>query len=86
MAYLALKLIGFYQTWISPLLPPHCRFYPTCSSYTQEAIQRFGFTKGFYLGVKRLLKCHPWHPGGVDLVPDECACHADKPLKLPQNK
>lgn len=63
-------LIRFYQTFISPLKPPTCRFYPTCSHYGLEAIKRFGVLKGGYLTVKRILKCHPFHPGGIDPVPD----------------
>ncbi|WP_042354704.1 membrane protein insertion efficiency factor YidD [Bacillus rubiinfantis] len=63
-------LIRFYQRVISPLKPPSCRFYPTCSQYGLEAIQRFGALKGGYLTIKRILKCHPLHPGGIDPVPD----------------
>lgn len=62
--------IKFYQTVISPLKPPTCRFYPTCSNYGLEAIKRFGAFKGGYLTLKRILKCHPLHPGGIDKVPD----------------
>jgi len=68
---LALKLIGFYQRYISPLTPPSCRFYPTCSHYTYEAIERFGFWRGGWLGLARLCKCHPFHRGGLDPVPTE---------------
>jgi putative membrane protein insertion efficiency factor len=64
-------LIRIYQRLISPILPPSCRFYPTCSHYGIEAIQRFGALKGGWLTVKRLAKCHPFHPGGVDLVPEK---------------
>ncbi|ELY9176242.1 membrane protein insertion efficiency factor YidD [Escherichia coli] len=58
-----------YQRLISPLLGPHCRFTPTCSSYGIEALRRFGVIKGSWLTVKRVLKCHPLHPGGDDPVP-----------------
>ena len=75
MKTVLLFLIRFYQRWISPMMAPHCRFYPTCSSYAQEAITRHGAIKGGYLAIVRLLKCHPWHPGGVDLVPDDCSCN-----------
>ena len=61
--------IRFYQFAISPWLPPRCRFYPTCSQYALEALQRHGSSKGSRLAVKRLLKCHPWGGSGIDLVP-----------------
>jgi uncharacterized protein len=64
-------IIRFYQTVISPLKPPTCRFYPTCSHYGLEAIKRFGPIKGGWLTIKRIGKCHPLHPGGIDPVPDE---------------
>ncbi|WP_077214324.1 membrane protein insertion efficiency factor YidD [Bacillus dakarensis] len=66
-----LGLIRFYQVVISPLKPPTCRFYPTCSHYGFEAISRFGPVKGGWLTLKRLLKCHPLHPGGFDYVPEK---------------
>lgn len=66
-----LALIRFYRVAISPLKPPTCRFYPTCSAYGLEAIQRFGAIKGSWLTIRRILKCHPFHPGGVDLVPEK---------------
>jgi putative membrane protein insertion efficiency factor len=62
-------LIRVYQTCISPLMGPHCRFTPTCSQYTLEAIQKYGAFKGTYLGIKRILRCHPGNPGGYDPVP-----------------
>lgn len=65
-----LLMITFYKRLISPLLGNHCRFYPPCSNYTYEAIQRHGVLKGIYLGAKRLLKCQPFHPGGYDPVPE----------------
>jgi putative membrane protein insertion efficiency factor len=64
-----LAAIGFYSRAISPALPPRCRFYPTCSAYAAEAISRHGAGRGSWLALRRLLKCAPWHPGGVDLVP-----------------
>ncbi|WP_370029147.1 membrane protein insertion efficiency factor YidD [Peribacillus frigoritolerans] len=64
-------IIRFYQVAISPLKPPTCRFYPTCSHYGLEAVNRFGPIKGSWLALIRILKCHPFHPGGIDLVPDK---------------
>jgi hypothetical protein len=66
-----LLILKLYKKIISPLLGNHCRFYPTCSHYTYEAIDRHGVVKGFFLGLKRLLKCHPLHPGGMDPVPEK---------------
>jgi hypothetical protein len=69
---LAAPLIGmivFYQRVISPMTPPTCRYYPSCSAYALTAIQRFGPFKGTWLAVKRLVRCHPWTAGGVDHVP-----------------
>ncbi len=65
-----LGAIRFYSRVISPALPPRCRFYPTCSAYAAEAIERYGVVRGTWLAVRRLVKCAPWHPGGVDPVPD----------------
>ena len=62
--------IRIYQIFISPLFPPTCRFYPTCSAYCIQALEKHGVVKGSYLGMKRILKCHPGHPGGYDPVPD----------------
>jgi len=66
-----ISLIKFYQLFISALLGQRCRFYPTCSQYTIEAIETHGVFKGSYLAVKRIGKCHPFHPGGVDMVPQK---------------
>jgi hypothetical protein len=62
-------LLRGYQRWISPGLPPRCRFQPTCSAYAVEALQVHGLVRGTALAVWRLLRCAPWHPGGVDFVP-----------------
>ncbi|AIE61123.1 membrane protein insertion efficiency factor YidD [Bacillus methanolicus] len=72
---LMIGIIRFYQKVISPLKPPTCRFYPTCSHYGLEAIRRFGPLKGGWLTIKRILKCHPFHPGGFDPVPDKKPKH-----------
>ena len=61
--------IRAYQMTISKLLPPACRFTPTCSEYAAQAIERYGSARGSALAAKRLLRCHPWHPGGYDPVP-----------------
>ena len=65
-----ISIIRGYQYLISPLLGQHCRFYPTCSSYAQQAVQRHGVIRGGWLAIKRLSRCHPWHAGGDDPVPD----------------
>ncbi|GAA0377999.1 membrane protein insertion efficiency factor YidD [Bacillus horti] len=69
MKTLFLWFIRFYQKIISPIKPPTCRFYPTCSHYALEAITKYGALKGGFLAIKRIIKCHPWHPGGIDEVP-----------------
>ena len=66
-----IALIRFYQLALSPLKQPTCRFSPTCSKYSIEAIERFGVIKGTYLSVRRILKCHPFHEGGYDPVPEK---------------
>jgi putative membrane protein insertion efficiency factor len=62
-------LIRGYQTVLSPLLPPSCRFHPSCSQYALEAVTRHGALKGGWLAARRLARCHPFHPGGYDPVP-----------------
>ncbi len=64
-----LGAIRFYQKYISPMYPPTCRFTPTCSQYTYEAISKYGVVKGGWLGIKRISRCHPFNPGGYDPVP-----------------
>jgi putative membrane protein insertion efficiency factor len=66
---LAIAVIRFYRYFISPSFPPSCRFQPTCSAYMIEAIESYGVVKGIWLGVARIGKCHPGHPGGSDPVP-----------------
>jgi hypothetical protein len=62
-------LIRGYQRVVSPALPPSCRFSPSCSQYSLEAVQRYGVVRGGWMGLRRLLRCHPFHPGGYDPVP-----------------
>lgn len=71
--------IGLYSRAISPALPPRCRFYPTCSAYAAEAVDRHGAARGTWLALRRLVLCAPWHPGGVDLVPAADPPGADPP-------
>ncbi len=70
MRTLLILLIRLYQGTLSKLLGPRCRFYPSCSQYAAEAIQKHGAIHGIALALMRVVRCHPWHPGGVDLVPD----------------
>ena len=69
MKKLLIKAVQFYQKNISPMSPPTCRFYPTCSNYALDAIEEHGAIKGLYLASRRILKCHPFHEGGFDPVP-----------------
>jgi putative membrane protein insertion efficiency factor len=64
-----LFLIGVYKVALSPVLGRHCRYYPTCSEYTAQAIEKHGPARGVWLGMKRLARCHPFHAGGIDPVP-----------------
>jgi len=66
---LLVGLINIYRRFISPLFPPRCRFIPSCSTYAADAIAEYGPAKGVWLGVRRILRCHPFHPGGVDPIP-----------------
>jgi putative membrane protein insertion efficiency factor len=68
-ARVMLALIGFYRRGISPLLPPACRYTPTCSAYAEEAVRRYGAVRGGWLATRRLLRCHPWGGSGYDPVP-----------------
>lgn len=68
MRRLILNLIGAYQRWLSPLLPPSCRFHPTCSEYTRQAVLRYGAARGLWMGLKRIARCQPLCPGGLDPV------------------
>lgn len=78
MRWLQVLLVGFiraYQRFISPLLGPRCRFYPTCSQYAVEAIERHGPVKGGWLALRRIVRCHPLNPGGHDPVPQHLPTH-----------
>ncbi|UCH52287.1 MAG: membrane protein insertion efficiency factor YidD [Pseudomonadota bacterium] len=79
MRALILSLLRFYQRWIAPLLGQRCRFYPSCSHYAHDAVALHGPTYGSWLALRRLLRCHPWHPGGVDPVPTPA--EKSKPLR-----
>ena len=70
MRKILLLIIRGYQTLLSPIMGQSCRFYPTCSCYAHTAIERHGVFKGMYLAIRRILRCHPWHPGGMDPVPE----------------
>lgn len=72
---LALAGVRFYRSYVSPLFPPCCRYYPTCSAYALEALQRYGFLRGSWLAAKRILRCNPWHAGGYDPVPLDAFGH-----------
>jgi uncharacterized protein len=81
MRHVAAFLIRLYQWTVSPLLGPRCRFHPSCSHYAREALLRFGVLEGGWLTIKRLARCHPWHPGGFDPVPPPrgaCTHHAHR--------
>lgn len=64
----SLFLLRIYKRWVSPMLPSACRFYPTCSEYTMDAIERYGVLRGSWMGLKRICRCHPFHEGGFDPV------------------
>lgn len=79
MKWLLIGLVRGYQLLISPLLGPTCRYYPSCSAYAVQALQVHGAVKGTWLAVRRLLRCHPWSPGGVDHVPPRRGHGPDHP-------
>lgn len=77
-------LVRGYQLLVSPLLPPSCRYFPSCSAYAVTALQRFGAVRGGYLSVHRLLRCNPWSAGGIDHVPDTWADRGSPELAKPR--
>jgi putative membrane protein insertion efficiency factor len=66
---LLVGVLTLYKTFLSPLLPPACRFYPSCSSYAIQALEKHGVIKGLWLALRRLIRCHPYNPGGTDPIP-----------------
>ncbi|CAA6806660.1 MAG: Protein YidD [uncultured Thiotrichaceae bacterium] len=70
MKYILRWIVRGYQLFISPVFPSNCRFYPTCSHYAMEALEKHGAIKGTWLALRRIGRCHPWNDGGVDLVPE----------------
>jgi putative membrane protein insertion efficiency factor len=78
MQKLLILLVRIYRILISPFLGNNCRFHPTCSAYAEAALEEHGGLKGAWLAIKRISRCHPWHPGGVDPVPKLESNHLDK--------
>lgn len=83
----AIAGIRLYQAMLSPYLGRRCRFYPTCSQYASEALEQHGFIRGAWLAIRRLGRCHPFHPGGVDLVPPPASvATSDRTTSAPDSK
>ena len=86
LALVLRALVQVYRYALSPLLGPRCRFYPSCSAYALEALEVHGGWAGAWLAARRILRCHPWHPGGYDPVPERAGgashpdCHRENPL------
>ena len=81
MKFIFLFFITIYQKLISPFLGQNCRFYPTCSEYSKICFQKFSWYKALYLSLKRVVKCHPFHPGGHDPVPNSCCSNIEQQSK-----
>jgi hypothetical protein len=79
MRTLLIALVQLYRWFISPLLGQNCRFYPSCSCYAQESLERHGALQGSWLAVRRICRCHPWNPGGFDPVPEPTSDHLKRP-------
>ena len=73
MSRILIAVLRLYRYAVSPLFGAHCRFHPTCSCYAEDAVRRFGVVRGGWLSLRRLGRCHPWHPGGADPVPEKSA-------------
>lgn len=86
MKYIFIGLIKFYKKCISPIFPPCCKYYPTCSSYGLEAFRKYGFFKGFILTVWRILRCNPWSMGGYDPIPEDFHIFRRKNKNKEKNK
>jgi len=71
MRKLIVAILRLYQWVLSPMLPSACRYYPTCSEYMRQAVEKYGVARGLWMGAKRLLRCHPFHAGGIDPVPED---------------
>jgi putative membrane protein insertion efficiency factor len=76
MRWFLIQIIKVYRYLFSPWLGMHCRFHPTCSCYAMTAIERYGALRGSGMALRRLLRCHPWHPGGIDPVPEKDITHS----------
>lgn len=83
MKQLALWLLRVYKRWFSPAFPPSCRYVPTCSEYAAEAVERFGALRGGVMAIWRLLRCHPWATGGLDLVVKEASGKTTHSHRMP---
>ena len=86
MSKLIIVIVRGYQLFVSPFSGPSCRFFPSCSNYALECVNRHGVFWGSYLTLRRLLKCHPWHEGGIDLVPEKPLSRGCKAIDMSKKK